>query len=149
MWELKISHICCQSSAIFIYTASYLWGIFYPLGHLNLVYQLSICRSSISIWASKVALPVKNPPANTGHPRNAGSILGSGYPMEESMATQSSILAWRIPWTEEPGRLQSIGSQRHTTEQLSMHTCGEDLRIYTTASWCCRTLLFKIFLFFG
>ena len=32
--------------------------------------------------------------------------------MEEGMATQSSILAWRIPWTEESGRLQSIGSQR-------------------------------------
>ena len=32
-------------------------------------------------------------------------------PLEEGMATHSSILAWRIPWTEEPGRLQSIGSQ--------------------------------------
>ena len=32
-------------------------------------------------------------------------------PLEEDMATHSSILAWRIPWTEEPGRLQSIGSQ--------------------------------------
>ena len=33
-------------------------------------------------------------------------------PLEKDMATHSSILAWRIPWTEEPGRLQSIGSQR-------------------------------------
>ena len=33
-------------------------------------------------------------------------------PLEEGMATHSSILAWRIPWTEEPGRLQCIGSQR-------------------------------------
>ena len=33
-------------------------------------------------------------------------------PLEKEMATISSILAWRIPWTEEPGRLQSIGSQR-------------------------------------
>ena len=33
-------------------------------------------------------------------------------PLEEGMATHSSILAWRIPWIEEPGRLQSIGSQR-------------------------------------
>ena len=33
-------------------------------------------------------------------------------PLEENMATHSSILAWRIPWTEEPGRLNSIGSQR-------------------------------------
>ena len=63
------------------------------------------------------------------------------------MATHSSIPTWRMPWTEEPGRLQSIGSQRDMTEQLSMHTCGEDLHIYVTASWCCRTLPFKIFLF--
>ena len=33
-------------------------------------------------------------------------------PLEKEMATQSSILAWRIPWTKEPGRLQSMGSQR-------------------------------------
>ena len=41
-----------------------------------------------------------------------GSILGSEDPLEKEMATHSSILAWRIPWTEEPGRLQSTGSQR-------------------------------------
>ena len=38
--------------------------------------------------------------------------LGQENPLEKGMATYSSILAWRIPWTEEPGRLQSIGSQR-------------------------------------
>ena len=38
--------------------------------------------------------------------------LGQEDPLEEGMATHSSILAWRIPWTEEPGRLQSIGSLR-------------------------------------
>jgi len=37
-------------------------------------------------------------------------------PLEEEMATHSSILAWRIPWTEEPGGLQSMGSQRVTIE---------------------------------
>jgi len=37
--------------------------------------------------------------------------LGQEDPLEEGMATHSSILAWRIPWTEEPGRLQSIGLQ--------------------------------------
>ena len=41
-----------------------------------------------------------------------GSIPGSGRSLEKEMATHSSILAWRIPWTEEPGRLQSTGSQR-------------------------------------
>ena len=38
--------------------------------------------------------------------------LGWEDPLEEGMATHSSIVAWRIPWTEEPGRLQSTGSQR-------------------------------------
>ena len=37
-------------------------------------------------------------------------------PLEEGIATHSSILAWRIPWTEEPGRLQSIGSQKSRTQ---------------------------------
>ena len=38
--------------------------------------------------------------------------LAGEDPLEEEMATHSSILAWKIPWTEEPGRLQSMGSQR-------------------------------------
>ena len=43
--------------------------------------------------------------------------LGQEDPLEEGMATHSSILAWRIPWTDEPGGLQSLGSQRvNTTE---------------------------------
>ena len=54
----------------------------------------------------------KNPPANAGDAGDAGSILGSGESPEEEMATLSSMLAWRIPWTEEAGGLQSRGSQR-------------------------------------
>ena len=38
--------------------------------------------------------------------------LGQKDPLEEGMATHSSVLPWRMPWTEEPGRLQSMGSQR-------------------------------------
>ena len=41
-----------------------------------------------------------------------GLILGCEDPLEEDMATHSSMLAWRIPWTEEPGQLQPMGSQR-------------------------------------
>jgi len=55
----------------------------------------------------------KNPPANAGAARDAGLILlGQEGPLEEEMTAHSSILAWRIPWTEEPGRLQSIRLQR-------------------------------------
>ena len=57
-----------------------------------------------------MALGVKNPPANAGDTRDAGSIPGSGRPLEEGMATHSSILAWRIPWTEELGGLTSMAS---------------------------------------
>ena len=41
--------------------------------------------------------------------------LGQGDPLEKEMATHSSIFAWKIPWTEEPGRLQSMGSQKSQT----------------------------------
>ena len=59
-----------------------------------------------------MVLLVKNPPANAGDIRGTGSIPGSGRSLEKGMATHSSILAWRISWTEEPGELQFIGSQR-------------------------------------
>ena len=51
---------------------------------------------------------VKNPPANAGNARDKGSTSGSGRSLEKETATHSSIHAWRFPWTEEPGRLQSI-----------------------------------------
>ena len=52
------------------------------------------------------------PPANAGEIRDMGLIPGWKYPLEECMETHSSILAWRISWTEEPGCLQSIAFQR-------------------------------------
>ena len=55
---------------------------------------------------------VKDPPANEGDITDVGLIPGSGKSPEEGNGTHSSILAWRIPQTEEPEELQSIGSQR-------------------------------------
>ena len=55
---------------------------------------------------------VKNLPAVQETQEMRVRSLGWEDPLKEGMATHSSILAWRIPWTEEPGRLQSIGSQR-------------------------------------
>ena len=52
-----------------------------------------------------VALVVKNPPANA-------DIRDTKYPLEKGMVTHSSTHAWRIPWTEQPGGLQSTGLQR-------------------------------------
>ena len=59
--------------------------------------------------ASLMAQMVKNLPAMQ---ETQVQSLGWEDPLEKGMATYSSILAWRIPWTEEPGELQSIGSQR-------------------------------------
>ena len=55
---------------------------------------------------------VKNLPANAGDAGNVGLSLGCKASLEEEMATYSNILAWRIPWTEEPGGLWSRESQR-------------------------------------
>ena len=57
---------------------------------------------------------VKNPPANAG---DKGSIPGQEDPLEKEMATNSSILAWEIPQTEEPGGLQSMGTKESDTIQ--------------------------------
>ena len=56
-----------------------------------------------------MAQMVKNPPAM---PETVVGSLGGEEPLKKGMATHSSVLAWRIPWTEEPGGLQSTGSQR-------------------------------------
>ena len=65
-----------------------------------------------ALKTSQAALVVKNPPANARD--NAGFIrsLGRKDPWEGEMAAHASIIAWRIPWTEEPGGVQSMGSQR-------------------------------------
>ena len=59
---------------------------------------------------------VKNPPARTG---DTGSVPGLKDPLEKEMATHSSVLAWKIPWTDEPGRLQSMESQRVRYDLMS------------------------------
>ena len=57
---------------------------------------------------------VKNPPAMQETQVTQGQPLSQEHPLEEGMATPSSTLAWRIPWAEEPGGLQSVGSQSQT-----------------------------------
>ena len=57
----------------------------------------------ICIVASQLASVVKNPPANAEDEGGMGSILGPGRSLEKEMVTHSSLLIWRIPWTEEPG----------------------------------------------
>ena len=66
---------------------------------LLLTHTVDVGESYLLPLGSQVALVVKNPPASAGDLRGAGSIL------EEGVATHSCILAWRLPWTEEPGGL--------------------------------------------
>ena len=63
----------------------------------------------VALGVSLVVQTVKNLPANVG---DWVRSLGWEDPLEKRMTTHSTVLAWRIPWTEEPGRLQSVGSQR-------------------------------------
>ena len=62
---------------------------------------------------------VKNSPLDAG---DIGLSLGWEDPLEEEMAAHSSILAWGIPWTEEPGRLQSTGLQRVRHKLVTEYT---------------------------
>ena len=67
---------------------------------------------------------IKKPPANAGDARDPGLILGWEDPLEESTPAHSSILAWRIPWTEEPSRGYSPQSREEsdmTEETARMH----------------------------
>ena len=66
-----------------------------------------------------MVLVVKNLSANAGDVRDVGSITGLGRSLETGMASQSSILAWLIPLTEELGGLQSMGLQRDRTTEAT------------------------------
>ena len=68
--------------------------------------------SGLVFWGFPGGSVVKNLPASAGDVRDSGSILGSGRSPEKKMVTCSNILIWKIPWAEEPGGLQSMGSWR-------------------------------------
>ena len=81
---------------------------------------------------SLVAQQVKNPPAKQ---ETRVQSLGWEDPLEKGMATHSSILVWRIPWMEEPGGLQSVGSQRvrNTTQRPTLSLSPPFRAIFTAA----------------
>ena len=99
---------------------------FYHLSH----------HKHIHIWVPQVALVVKNLPASAGELRDAGPIPGLGRIPGRGQASHSSILAWKTPWTKEPGELQSIGLQRvgHDWSNLA-HAC-----IYVCECVCVQLL---------
>ena len=94
-WDRKVITVLCTDN--------------YPKAMLNFFLHLIVCIALSTSLASLVAQMVKNPPAvqETWVPS-----LDQEDPLEKRMATYSSTLAWRIPWPEDPGRLQSMGLQR-------------------------------------
>ena len=84
----RFTHVAAQVRFLFLFKAGY-------------------CE----ICAYRVVLAVKNPPANAGDAGHAVRSLGREDPLEKDMVAHPSIHAWSIPWTEEPGRLQSKGLQ--------------------------------------
>ena len=98
--------------------ASLVWGSCLACGQLLVPSECPLVQASVCLsveeraWASQVALVAKNPPASAGDRGDAVRSLGQEDLLEEGLATHSSVLAWRIPWTEEPGGPQSIRSHR-------------------------------------
>ena len=91
-----------------------------------------------------MALVVKNPPASAGDLRDLGLIPRPGRSPGEGNGNPLSILAWRIPWAEEPGRLQPIVLQRVGHDLVNMcahtyilytHTYTSDFRMWKEISW--------------
>ena len=81
--------------------------------YLSCCLKITLLSSAMFLFAfppsSQVALAIKNLPAKAGDIKRPGVRSPGGEdPLEEGMATHSSILAWRIPWPEEPGGLQSM-----------------------------------------
>ena len=120
--------------------SSFYMSAFYPIFKSCSCYELSLASDKILSW-NKLQLcyskgfpdsSVVNLLAIQETQETLVRSLGREDPLKRGMATYSSILAWRIPWTEEPGRLQSIGSQKagHDGIDLAcMPTCAIHLLV--------------------
>ena len=74
--------------------------------HTSVLHSTPVCFSLIKIWAPSYTPTMKNLPEMQ---ETQVQLLGGEDPLEKETATHSNILAWRIPWTEEPGGVQSMG----------------------------------------
>ena len=95
------------------------------LNHVQRIVSGYVGIYNQSYRASKLVLVVKNPRASAWNTTDVGLIPGPGSPLEAGMATHSSILVWRIPWTDKPGGIQSKGLERvghNWSDLLCTHT---------------------------
>ena len=109
--EIQSLSILCQH-AVSIFRCCFAIVRYAVVSH----YGFNLHLSDGSWWASQVAQW-----SGIHLPKQETRVQSLGWedPLEEGMATQSSVLAWRIPWTEEPGGLQSMGSQRVRRELVT------------------------------
>ena len=91
----------------------------------NITSASLIRRKPLTVWTSLVVQTVKSLPTMQ---ETWVWSLGWEEPLEKETATHSSTLAWKIPWTEEPGRLQSMGSQRVRHNWATFHFTSYTLR---------------------
>ena len=95
-----------------------LFGLVNGLGEGSYMHYLNFLPGSTGF---PDGLLLKNLPANAGAAEDPGSVFGWGRPQENGMATHLSILAWRLPSTEEPGGLQCMELQRTGHHQVTDH----------------------------
>ena len=107
--------------------------------------QIYIFTSYI-IYRYLVVLMVKNLPANAGDLRDIGSIPRPGRC--PGGGTHSSILAWRIPWIEETGRLQVTVRQTQWSDLAHIHACCYECRSYKHYLHVSKSMIFKFFIYF-
>ena len=104
--------------------------IVWNISTLELIFSVGHQKHNGASW---VVLVLKNPPTNPGDMRDMVSFLDREDPLEEGMATHSSILAWRISRSEESGGLQSMGSQRirhDWSDSAGTHTLHITFRMF-------------------
>ena len=106
---------------------------------------ISHTETACSLAHDRVMLVVKNLPTSARNVRHSGSILGQRDPLQEDGQTHSSGLAWSIPWTEEPGGLQSMGTQRAGSSRATEHISLKALFSVTVAlgSWMARPSIYE------
>ena len=74
--------------------------------------SISKITKILLLWGFSSGSAVKESTCEAGDAKTRGQFLGQEDPLEKDMATHSNILAWEIPWTEEPDGLQSMGSEK-------------------------------------
>ena len=144
-WHFKLPKPLREQTALWTQNCTWMCT-FHSLSWISL-YLLSFWPIDLaSAWRmrfAQVVLVVKNPSANAGDIKDPWVwSLGQEDPLEEEMATHSSILAWRIPWTEEPGGLQAIGSQSQTRLKRFSSTWRMVFRLRKYDSWYIERLPF-------